>query len=175
MVNTKIKKASKAAKTAEADKSYKSGKPDKFNEMSKSLVALKNIDDIKRDYDLIEEGLTPSVIVHKIAEICELYLKIIQQILQPEEFHAVYECNEFDENDKSDLFELYKRIIILHRELLKAMLIAEEKNSLSTIQFAHTEMQGVRPKMVEILTKMQQSWKTETKKDGHKGSTQYFG
>jgi hypothetical protein len=167
---TKNKKASKSAMTSKADII-----PIKPNEMSKVLLTLKDIDVIKRDYDLSEEGLTPSAIVHKITEICELYLKIIQQILQPEEFHAVYECNEFDENDKSELFDLYKRIIILHRELLKSMIVADENNYLSTIQFAHAEMQDVKPKMIEILTKMQQSWKTETKKDSHKGSMQYFG
>jgi hypothetical protein len=168
----KIKKASKTSEISNTGKTKKSDKP---CEMSKILCNVKNIESIKRDYDLLEEGLTPNVIMHKITEICELYLKIIQQILQPEEFHAVYECNEFNEKDKTELFELYKRIIILHRELLKAVLMADDKNSLSTIQFAHTEMQDVRPKMLEILTKMQQSWKTETKKDGHKGSTQYFG
>jgi hypothetical protein len=141
----------------------------------KAASSVKNIDVLMREYDLSEESLTPNGIMHKMTEICELYLKIIQQILQPEEFHAVYECNEFNDKDKTELFDLYKRIIILHRELLKAVLMADEKNSLSTIQFAHSEMQDVKPKMLEILTKMQQSWKTDNKKDWQKGTTQYFG
>jgi hypothetical protein len=140
----------------------------------KVALALKNIDVMKREYDLQGETITPNLILHKMSEILELYLKMIQQILQPEEFHALYEANAFDDRDKAGLFELYKRLIIAHRELLKAVVMADEKNSLSTIQFIHDEIQGVKPQMLEIVKKLQQSWKAE-KKDRTKGTGQYFG
>jgi hypothetical protein len=166
-------------KSVEPLKPIKGDKPTK-NESKpvkneKALLALKNIDVIKRDYDIQEETLTPNLILHKMSEILEIYLKTIQQILQPEEFHALYESNAFDEKDKAELFELYKRVIVAHRELLKAVIAADEKNSLSTIQFVHSEIQGVKGQMLEIVNRLQQSWKADAKKDRHKGTGQYFG
>jgi hypothetical protein len=139
-----------------------------------TLSTLKNIDELKKTYDLSEGIITPVIILHKMAETLELYLKIIQEILQPEEFNAVYECSSFTDADKPALFDLYKRIIIAHREILKALIVAEEKNSLSTIQFIHEEVQNVKPQMLKILEKMQQSWK-EVSKDKQRGPKQYFG
>lgn len=153
---------------------------EKLNENKKSkaaktsVILIKNIEELKRVYDLPDENINAMMIIHKMAETLEFYLKLIQQILQPEEFHSVYECNSFDDIDKAKLFDLYKRIIIAHRELLKATIVAEDKNSLSTIQFVHEEAKSVKPQMLDIIAKMQQSWK-DTGKDTQKGPKQYFG
>jgi len=171
MVNSKSKKTEKAVKT---EKSGKKDSKTSANEMSKVLSTIKNIEFIKKEYDLQEDNLTPISILHKMSETAEFYLKIIQQILQPEEFHSVYECNAFDDNDKQELFELYKKIIIIHRELLKTIIMSDDKTSVSVIQSADGEIRAVKPKMVEIVNKMQQSWKVDSQKDTHK-STQYFG
>ena len=138
------------------------------------LLKIKDFDVIKKEYDLTEENLSPMLVIHKMSETLEFYLKIIQQILQPEEFHALYECNAFDDKDKAKLFDLYKNLVILHREMLKALIINEDTNSISTIGLVHKEVQGVKPEMVEIISKMQTSWREYSQKDKNKG-TQYFG
>jgi hypothetical protein len=155
-------------------KPVKGGSTEK-NTISKVLLSIKNLEELKRDYDIVDEALTPKLILHKMSETLELYLKLIQQILQPEEFNALYECNAFNDKEKARLFDLYKQMIISHRELLKAVVLNEEKNILSTIQFIHDEIKGVKSEMVEIIGKMQESWKMEGKKDLHKGAGQYFG
>lgn len=138
-------------------------------------IPIKNIAELKRIYDMPDENITPMMILHKMSEVLEFYLKNIQQILQPEEFHALYECNAFSDADKLKLFDLYKRIIITHREILKAEITNDEKDSLSTIQFVHEEIKAVKPEMLEIVKKMQQSWKTDNREDARKGTKQYFG
>jgi hypothetical protein len=142
--------------------------------VSNNLSSIKDFEAIKKDYDITEELLNSNAILHKMSEILEFYLKLIQQILQPEEFHALYEGNAFDDNYKAKLFDLYKRIIIAHRELLKAVIMNDDKNSASAIQFVHEEIKGVKPQMLDIVNKMQQSWKADSKKDG-RGPKQYFG
>ena len=132
---------------------------------------IKNFDALKRDYELIEENLTVLGILRKLSEHLELYLKIIQQILQPEEFHSLYECAIFDDKEKSMLLELYKRIIITHREILKAEIKNNEKDALATIQYVDEEIKAVKPEMLDIVKKMQDSWKKDVKKD----SQRYFG
>ena len=52
--------------------------------------------------------------------------------------------------------------------------MSDDKTSVSVIQSADGEIRAVKPKMVEIVNKMQQSWKVDSQKDTHK-STQYFG
>jgi len=140
-----------------------------------NLSKIKDFEIIKKDYDITEENLNSNAILHKMSEILEFYLKLIQQILQPEEFHALYESNAFDDAYKMKLFDLYKRIIIAHRELLKAVILNDDKNSASTIQFVHEEIKDVKPQMLDIINKMQQSWKNESSKDMHMGPKQYFG
>jgi hypothetical protein len=132
---------------------------------------IKNFNTLKKDYELVEEHLTINSILRKMSETLELYLKMIQQILQPEEFHALHECSVFDDKDKIKLFDLYKSVIIVYREVLKAEIINEEKNTLSTIQLVHEEIRSVKPQMLAIADKMQGSWKRDIKKDNQR----YFG
>jgi len=140
-----------------------------------SLSKIKDFEIIKKDYDISEEDLNISAVLHKMSEVLEFYLKLIQQILQPEEFHALYETNAFDDSYKINLFDLYKRIIIAHRELLKAVIMNDDKNSVSTISFVHEEIKSIKPQMLDIINKIQQSWKAESGKDRLKGPKQYFG
>jgi len=142
---------------------------------SKGLNALKskikNFDALVKEYELPDENLTVNAILRKMSETLELYLKIIQQILQPEEFHSLHECSIFEDKEKGELFDLYKRIIIVHREVLKAEIMNDEKNSLSTIQYVDEEIRVVKPDMVAIVKKLQESWKIVEKK----GDVRYFG
>jgi hypothetical protein len=156
-------------------KSESKNKSEDRNEKNPELSSrLKNIKEIIRYYDVPEEHLTLNVILHKMSEILEIYLKTLQQILQPEEFHAIYECNAFTEKDKTDILELYKRIILAHREILKALIINEEKNSSSTIQFVHQEITSVKGQMLGVVEKMQQSWNNNSKSSTDR-QMRYFG
>jgi hypothetical protein len=150
---------------------------DKKNDSLAIASKIKNFALLKKDYELFDENLTLNMILHKMADILEFYLKIVQQILQPEEFHALYECNGFTDTEKTNLMELYKRMMIVHREILRSEISNEEKDSISTIQLAHEEIVGVKPLMLDIVKKMQQSWKTATdsKTDAHRKSANYFG
>jgi hypothetical protein len=156
-------------------KNLKKNKDIKKNEgkskVRSGLDKLKNLDILKKSYDLPEENLTLNVIMHKMSETLESYLKIIQQILQPEEFHSMHECNIFDDKDKSRLLDLYKQVIIAHRELLKAEIMIDDKNSISTINYVHSEIESVKPELVKIVGKLQESWKKEYRTS----EAHYFG
>ncbi len=148
----------------------KAGKIDKVD--TKDFRSkIKNFAVLKKEYDFPDENLTLGMMLRKLSEYLEFYMKIIQQILQPEEFSSLYECTAFDDKEKSELLDLYKQIIITHREMLKAEVLNEEKNSLSTLQFAHEEIRSLKPKIVKILDKMKESWK-KTSEESH---MQYFG
>jgi len=136
---------------------------------------IRMMSDMVKYYDLPPQGLTTGMVLHKMSEVLELYLKIIQQILQPEEFHSLHECAVFDDGEKSKLFELYGRVIIAHREILRALIFSDEKNNLSTIQLVHSEILAVKPMMLDVVKKMQHSWKEDLQKKTNQGIAHYFG
>jgi len=150
--------------------------PAKEKKETTSAIAskIKNFAVLKKEYELFDEHLTINAILRKLAETLEFYLKIIQQVLQPEEFHSLYEANAFDDVEKSGLMELYRSMMVVQREILKAELLSDEKNSIDTIQLAHSEIMKIKPSMLGILQKMQDSWKADTK-TVKKESARYFG
>jgi hypothetical protein len=170
---TSKKESKKITKVVKANKI----KDDSNNTNKNSKIAkIHNLEGIKKDYELggEKEHITLGLIKHKLSETLEAYLEIIQQMLQPEEFHALYESNAFDDNDKQELLQLYKRIIIIHRELLKAHILSDEEKSIATINTAYKDICNIKPKIVDIVDKMQKSWTADSQTNKHK-STQYFG
>jgi hypothetical protein len=66
---------------------------------------------------------------------------------------------------------MYKNFMITHREILKAEILNDEKNNVSTINYVHTELTNSKQEMLNIVKKMQDSWKAKTTK----GTARYFG
>ena len=130
-----------------------------------------DFEELQSDYELTEEHLTTKIIMRKIGETLEGYVKILVQILQPEEFPSLYECAVFDDSEKNRIFVLFKDMMITHRELLKAEVLNEEKNSIATINYVHQEIKSHKQEILGIITKMQDSWK----KDDKQGKLRYFG
>jgi hypothetical protein len=141
---------------------------DKPQDVSKKI---KNFNELRKSYDLIEENFTTRMILRKIGEELEEYIKILIQVLQPEEYHSLHEGNFFDDAEKAKVFELYKNLMITHREALKAEILNEEKNNIATINYLDKEIKRVRPEILRIIQKMQDAWK----KEQSQGNVRYFG
>jgi hypothetical protein len=143
----------------------------KDNSLDNIKKAIKNFDELKKEYDIPEEHITLKTVLDKMQEKVEYYIKILVQILQPEEFHSLHECVAFDDKEKNDLFDMYKSLMILHREIIKSDIFNEEKDMISTIDYAHAELKGYKKHMMVIVTKLQDSWKKTTAKK----NIGYFG
>lgn len=158
---------------AKSKPSKKDVKTDKVP--AEKIVRLKKVisdaQEIIREYHVPEDAANIRVILEKLQERLEYYIKIVTQILQPEEFHSLHECTIFDETEKVDIFELYKNMMILHRELLKADIKNDEDDMLSTLTYAHSELTRFKPQMLVVVAKMQDSWKQK----GTNGRVRYFG
>ena len=126
---------------------------------------------LEKEYDLSPDDTTLKDVLHHMGDRLEFYEKIIIQIMQPEEFSALYECAAFSETEKSKLFELYKQIMIINREILRSVVESDEKDMIATIEYAHHELLTLKPGILEIIKKMKLSWSTIAKK----GNIGYFG
>lgn len=135
-------------------------KPDALLDALKELKSkLKNFDELKKDYDLTDEHLTTKAVLRSMGETLEEYIKILIQLLQPEEFHSLHECTVFDDNDKAKIFDLYKNLMITHREILKAEIQNDENNNIATINLVDAEMKLLKPQILKIVVKMQSAWR----------------
>ncbi len=159
-------------------KKAKEKKPEKHSDtkqLEKRTAELKsnlqNIQELLKEYHVPEDAPHVKIVLEKMQERLEHYIKILIQILQPEEFHSLHECTSFDDSEKSKIFEMYKNMMILHREILKSEIRNEEKDIVATISYAHSELKKLKPEMINIIHKMQESWK----KTGTNGRVRYFG
>lgn len=132
---------------------------------------LQNIQELLKEYHVPEDATHVKVVLEKIQERLEYYIKIVIQVLQPEEFHSLHECTAFDDPEKTKIFDMYKNMMILHREIVKSEIRNEEKDIVATINYAHSELKKLKPEMINIIHKMQESWK----KTGTNGRIRYFG
>jgi len=159
------KKNSNKKSSSKADDDAPDKKPSEIS------ISLPNISELKNAYDITEEHITEKQVLRKILEHLEDYIKIIVQVLQPEEFHSMHECTAFDDADKKRLFDIYKSMMILHRDVLKKLIHNDKQAIIDTIMVAHGELSGLKPEMLRIIDKMQSIWK----KSYSNGRAGYFG
>ncbi len=129
---------------------------------------LRNFEELRKAYDLAFEDQTLKAVLHKMIDRLDLYEKIVAQVLQPEEFHALYEANAFTDMDKPPVFELYKRVMIANREVLRAVIKNDEKDLIATIDYTHREIIAITPEILVLVSKMKESW-TKISKKGNVG------
>lgn len=154
----------KTKRTASEDKTKK----DKSIKLKENL---KNVQEILREYHVPEDASHVKIVLEKMQERLEYYIKILIQILQPEEFHSLHECTVFDDSEKTKIFDMYKNMMILHREIIKSEIRNEDKDMVATINYAHSELKKIKPEMINIIHKMQDSWR----RTGTNGRVRYFG
>ncbi len=98
----------------------------------------------------------------RIDEKTDLMLKILNRILQPETTIAeMNECREFSEADKKRIFELYKRIMIIHNYLLMLEVDRDEKAEAEFISSAFKKWPSIKQEIKSIISKMRDSWQKE--------------
>jgi hypothetical protein len=165
-----MEKKDKKGNAGKAEKPAES-KPTTQEKIVQLKTELKNVQELIREYNVPEENLYIKTILEKMQERLEYYIKIIIQLLQPEEFYSLQECTVFDDSDKTKLFDMYKNMMILHREIIKSEIKNDEKDNIATINYAHSELKKLKSEMITIVDKMQDSWK----RPGTNGKLRYFG
>lgn len=165
-----MEKKNKKDKADKTDNTIKN-KPTTQEKIVQLKAELKNVQEILREYHVPEDASHIKAVLEKMQERLEYYIKILIQILQPEEFHSLHECTVFDDSEKTKIFDMYKNMMILHREIIKSVILNEDKDMVATINYAHSELKKLKPEMINIINKMQYSWK----RTGTNGRVRYFG
>jgi len=102
------------------------------------------------------------------------FTKIIESILQPDTGHiaSLHECKFFNDNEKEDMFNLFKELMKLNREGLKLDLEYDEKEEAEFLKNIVKHWEKIKTKMEKIVKKLKDAWDADIEKEQFQG---YFG
>ncbi|MBN2454487.1 hypothetical protein JXB11_02990 [Candidatus Woesearchaeota archaeon] len=109
----------------------------------------------------------------KIEEKLAAVRKVMEEVLQPESNLAgIYESRVFSEEEKKELFELYRKIMKFVRQGFELYVKADEKADANFISAFFREWESIKAGIGKMSSKLQDSWQKEMEGDEKLG---YFG
>ncbi|MBN1793018.1 hypothetical protein JW826_05030 [Candidatus Woesearchaeota archaeon] len=151
--------------------------------------------DAKKDYDLLKEKhglaeleeldrefvlgqLEPGKfllrsILFKIQERCDFALKILNDIIQPENHLAnMQESERFSDNDRKKVLELMRKLSYGEKELLLMEFNYSEEGAAALIKRFYSDWIAVKPELLNVLERLRDTWKGDSESRQEYG---YFG
>jgi len=112
-------------------------------------------------------------IKERILDRIDSYAKIIEGIIQPEtSLTDMYESKVFSDEEKQNMFIIYKRFIYLDRYSMQTELEDGNIKLAEFISESYKEWLKIKDKVLAIIVKLKESW---TKDDENAFSPEYFG
>lgn len=85
------------------------------------------------------------------------------QALQPDTNLAdLYESRVLDEEEKKELFEIYKKLMAADRLSAEAAIAADEKADAEYIKSTAEEWKGLKPRLARLVKKLREAWGKDT-------------
>ena len=135
-----------------------------YNELRKKfkLPEFKEIDFEFELSDLEETNFLLRNIIRRIAEKLDFYTTVIEEILQPDtsNLYAMHETRYFDEYEKKQMYDLYRKLMNLNRQSIEISLKRSEEADFINKFF--DEWKQLKEELLFYVKKMKDSWKTET-------------
>ena len=120
-----------------------------FNEVNEEF----EISDIDKDDFLLRE------IRRKIAEKLEIYMKFLEEILQPETtLSNMYESKIFNDAEREEIFKIYKKLMFLNRLSIETSVNEDDKKSSEYINIIFKEWNEIKSQFSKFVTKAKESW-----------------
>ena len=153
------------------------------NQMEKEYLKLQKkynlpqFTEIKEELELDPKDENPfpiKLVRRKLHDKLTYAARVIEIILfpNPSSLPNIYESKFFDEKEKEDMGETYKKILSLERESNRLDILPSEKEDAKFFIKALKEWEKIKPKIANILKKTEISWQKEKSsiEDNH-----YFG
>ena len=137
-----------------------------YNELRKKyrLPEFKEINYEFELSDLDETDFLIKSIVRRIAEKLDFFSGLFEELLQPDgsNLSAMHESRVFEDDEKKEAFDLYRKLMLLSRRTVELSLNGSEKDEAEFISSFFSEWGPIKEEMKKYLNKMKESWKTET-------------
>jgi hypothetical protein len=133
-----------------------------------------NILDFEFEISSIEE---PNFLIRKIrskiAERVEMFCKILEDILQPDTcLSGLHECKFFNENQKKEIYSLYKKLMVIQRQTLHLSILNQDKDDAEFIIDIVNQWNEIKTSMSHWISQLKCNWEKET---DVKEDVGYFG
>ena len=137
-----------------------------YNRLSKKYN-LPNFKEINEEFeigDLENVSFLLRNILRKVAEKLEFYTNLINDIMQPDtsSLSSMHETRFFSENEKNDMYALFKNIMKSYRNIIELVLENNEKKQAEFIRNFFSEWFKIKKQLIDYLGKMKDSWEKET-------------
>ena len=109
----------------------------------------------------------------RISERAEDFIKILENVLQPNtNINDLYECKFFTDADKIDVFEFYKRLMLLTRTALELDVLQDDVKDAEFIRDCVKDWPAFKKSMHDVANKMKVCWQKDV---SYKNNAEYFG
>lgn len=113
--------------------------------------------------DLEETNFLLRNIIRKIAEKLDFYSTMLEEVLQPDtsNLYAMHETRYFDEDEKNQMYDIYRKLMNLNRQSIEISLLRNDNNDADFISNAFEEWKAIKKELLKFVKKMRASWKIE--------------
>jgi len=141
-----------------------------FDSLKHKYSNLPSYEIINQEFEIseLEGDFISRQIIKKIQEKLDTPLKIVEQILQPDisSFSEMFEMTCFTEEDKKNISNVYKKLMIIYRNLMEAEVKQDEEHDVKVITETAEEFPQIRNECAGYLVKLKSCWTgTEKGKD----------
>ncbi|HJN56565.1 MAG TPA: hypothetical protein QGI22_01220 [Candidatus Woesearchaeota archaeon] len=147
-----------------------------YNNLSKkySLPAFKEIDKEFEISSLEDTSFLLRNTLRKISEKLEFYTNMLNDLLQPDtsSLSSMHEISFFTEEEKNDIYQIFKQLMRLNRNITELILEADEDKTAQFLNSFFTEWLEIKKVLISCTNKMKKSWEKETTMEQELG---YFG
>jgi|TARA_Y100000310_G_C20693023_1_gene823648 serine kinase of HPr protein (carbohydrate metabolism regulator) len=149
---------------AEYNKFCKKFKLPKFGEIDKEF----EISSLENERFLMRN------ILRKVAEKLEIYTEAIGNLVHPDasSLSSMYEIRFFNDNEKNDMYKMFKKLMKTNREIVELLLDANEKKDAEFLNSFFIQWLNMKNDLKTYINKMKESWEKETTIEEDIG---YFG
>jgi len=137
---------------------------------------LPSFDEVNNEFELVtidSEEFFSRLVRRKISEKIEMLCKRIEEILSPDtNITAMNEYKFLSDDERKDLFEIYKKLMKVYRESMCLDLQPDEKKDAEFIKDTFSAWKSIRDSLCALFKKVSESWEKET---DIKESLAYFG
>ncbi len=136
-----------------------------YNNLSKkySLPAFKEIDKEFEISSLEDTSFLLRNTLRKISEKLEFYTNMLNDLLQPDtsSLSSMHEISFFTEEEKNDIYQIFKQLMRLNRNITELILEADEDKTAQFLNSFFTEWLEIKKVLISCTNKMKKSWEKE--------------
>jgi len=147
-----------------------------YNNLSKKykLPKFKEMDNEFEVSALDNEKFLIKNILRRISEKLEFYTEFISNLVHPDgsSISNMYEIRFFSEDEKNDMYNLFKRLMKIDRNVTELVLKNDEKEQSNFLNKFFTDWMNIKKELLNYIKKMKDSWEKQSTIEEDIG---YFG